>query len=293
MLPPVQLTPVESLEDPRLADYRNVRDPELLKRSDLFMCEGRLGVRHLLDGGRYVPRSVFVTQTALDALSDAWPKLPRCTPIYLGSQALLNQVVGFNLHRGCLAAVARGAALESACVLAGCDAARAALLLVEVSNPDNVGGIFRSAAAFGAGAVWLTPGCADPLYRKATRVSMGGTLSIPFARVAQGVAAIGELRDAGRTVVALTPDPRAESIDDVSRRLVGEPVALAFGAEDAGLPPDALAAADVRCRIPLAEGVDSLNVATAAGIALHRFSALGPHRARPPHRERAGGASGA
>ena len=270
----MQLTPVESLEDPRLADYRNVRDPELLKRSDLFMCEGRLGVRNLLDVGRYRPRSVFVTRTALDALSDAWCKLPRRTPIYLGSQALLNQVVGFNLHRGCLAAVERGAVLEPATVLAGCDAARPALLLVEVSNPDNVGGIFRSAAAFGAGGVWLTTGCADPLDRKATRVSMGGTLSVPFARVDRGVTAIEELRAAGRTVVALTPDPRAEDIAEVSRRLSNEPVALAFGAEDAGLPEAVLAAADVPCRIPMAEGVDSLNVATAAGIALHRFSAL-------------------
>ncbi len=274
MLSPVQLHPVESLDDPRLADYCNVRDPELLKHSGLFICEGRLGVRRLLAGDRFRPRSVFVTRRALDALSDVWPKLPREAPIYLGTQALLTQVVGYNLHRGCLAAVERGAALDSATVLAGCSDARPMLLLEEVTDPDNVGSIFRSAVAFGAGGVWLTAGCADPLYRKATRVSMGGTLSVPFAKVAAAVPAFERLREAGRTVVALTPDPRAEAIDGAARRLAGRPVALTFGTENAGLSGTALAAADTSCRIPMAAGADSLNVATAAGIALHRFAGL-------------------
>lgn len=270
----MQLHPVESLADPRLADYRNVRDPELLTRSGLFMCEGRLGVRRLLAGGRFHPRSVFVTRTALDALSGAWSKLPRDTPVYLGSQALLNQVVGYNLHRGCLAAVERGAALEPGSVLAGCDGARPMLLLEELTDPDNVGSIFRSAEAFGVGGVWLTAGCADPLYRKATRVSMGGTLSVPFAKVAGALPALALLREAGRTVVALTPDPRAEEIDALSRRLCGRSLALAFGAEDTGLSDAALAAADAPCRIPMAAGIDSLNVGIAAGIALHRLAVL-------------------
>lgn len=270
----MQLHPVESLEDPRLADYRNVRDPELLRQRGLFMCEGRLGVRRLLAAGRFRPSSVFVTWTALDALCDAWPKLPRDTPVYLGSQALLNRVVGYNLHRGCLAAVERGAPLEPQAVLDACEAGRPLLLLEEVTNPDNVGGIFRSAEAFAAGGVWLTCGCADPLYRKATRVSMGGTLAVPFARIDAAESACGRLREAGRVVVALTPDPRADPIERVSRRLAGRPVALALGAEDGGLSRAALAAVDAPCRIPMAEGIDSLNVATAAGIALHRFATL-------------------
>lgn len=270
----VQRHAVESLDDPRLADYRNVRDPELLKRSGLFMCEGRLGVRRLLAGGRFRPRSVFVTRTALDALADAWPKLPGETPVYVGSQALLNEVVGYNLHRGCLAAVERGAGLDPEAVLAACGAVRPLLLLEEVTDPDNVGSIFRSAEAFGVGGVWLTPGCADPLYRKATRVSMGGTLALPFAKVAAAPPACARLREAGRAVVALTPDLRAEPIAQVSRRLAGRSVALTLGGEDAGLSPAALAAADASCRIPMAPGVDSINVGIAAGIALHRFAEL-------------------
>lgn len=262
---------MESLGDARLADYRNVRDPELLARSGLFMCEGRLGVRRLLAGARFRPRSVFVTRTALDALADAWPGLPDATPVYVASQALLNEVVGYNLHRGCLAAVERGAALDPAAVLRGCRAARPILLLEEVTDPDNVGSIFRSAVAFGAGGVWLTAGCADPLYRKATRVSMGGTLDVPFARVTTVARACEQLREASRTLVALTPDPRAEPIDSTAKRLAGRPVALAFGSEGAGLSGALRAAADAPCRIPMADAVDSINVGIAAGIALHRF----------------------
>lgn len=241
-------------------------------RSGLFMCEGRLGVRRLLAGGRFPPRSVFVTQTALAALSDALAKLPEATPVYVGSQELLNQVVGYKLHRGCLAAVERGRPLDPQEVLAGCGP-RPLLVLEEVRDPDNVGSIFRNAEAFGAGGVWLSRGCADPLYRKATRVSMGGTLAVPFARPVE-TGAWQALRAGGRAVVALTPDRGGEGIVEAARRLAGGAVALLLGTEDAGLSPAALAAADARVRIAMAPGVDSLNVGTAAGIALHHFAGL-------------------
>lgn len=146
------------------------------------------------------------------------------------------------------------------------------LALDEVADPDNVGAVFRNAAAFGAAGVLLSAGCADPLYRKAIRVSMGATLSTPFSRVewATGLAA---LRRAGYTLVALTPDPDAESIETLAtRRRPSERLALIVGAEGAGLGAESRHAADVRVRIPMAAGVDSLNVATACGIALHRVA---------------------
>ena len=263
---------IRDLDDPRVAPFRNLRDKELRAAGELFLVEGRLGVRRLLAEPAFRPHSFFLTPAALERLGDALASLGDATPVYRGSQALLNQVVGYPLHRGCLAAVERGPALAPEAVLSGCGAGRLLLVLEAVSDPDNVGSIFRSAASFGAGGVWLSPGCADPLYRKATRVSMGGTLSVPFARVSGAAPACQRLRAAGRVVVALTPDRRAEPIEAVAERLAGRSVALAFGAEDAGLSPATLSAADASCRIAMADGVDSLNVGIAAGIALHRFS---------------------
>lgn len=269
----MRVEPVESLGDPRLAVYRNVRDPDLRARANLFLCEGRLGVRRLLAGGRFRPRSVFLTPAALAALSDALRALPEGVPVYRGSQALLNEVVGYHLHRGCLAAVERGEPLEPEAVLAKCGVGRPLLFLENVTDPDNVGAIFRNAASLGAGGVWLTSGCADPLYRKATRVSMGATLAVPFARTDAAPEAFARLAAAGRVVVALTPERDAERIESAAARLAGRPLALALGTEGEGLSPAARAAAAERVRIAMAPGVDSLNVGMAAGIALHRFAA--------------------
>jgi tRNA G18 (ribose-2'-O)-methylase SpoU len=273
----VQLLPIEHLDDPRVAAYRSLRDPELLAGSGLFVVEGRLGVRRLLLESRFRPRSLFLTRSALAGLADAVAALPASAPVYLASRALLCEVVGYNLHRGCLAAAERGLPCGPEAVLEACRAASRPLVVLEdVTNPENVGNVFRNAHAFGAGGVWLTARCADPLYRKATRVSMGATLRLPFARIGGGVAAaLAEARAAGFAAVALTPRPPAEPIEAVAVRLAGARLALVFGTESEGLSAAALAAADVRARIPLAPGVDSLNVATASGIALHRLAAAG------------------
>jgi tRNA G18 (ribose-2'-O)-methylase SpoU len=272
----VRVEEIRSLEDARVADYRNVKDADLLARSNLFMTEGRLGVRRLLAGSRFRARSVFVTRAALSGLSDVLSALGDETPVYLASQALLNEVVGYNMHRGCLAAAERGRALDFEEILEGL-ASRAGVLVVleDVTNPDNVGSVFRNARAFGADAVLLTPRCADPLYRKATRVSMGATLQVPFAGVSDCLNGFAGLRAAGFAVVAFTPEAGAAPLEDVAKRLAGaERVALAFGTEGEGLGAAALAGADARARIAMAPGVDSLNVATASGIALHRFAKL-------------------
>ena len=175
---------IHSLDDPRVADYRDVKDADLLEKSNLFMTEGRLGVRRLIADSRFRARSVFVTKAALLGLSDVFTELGDETRIYLASQKLLGEVVGYNMHRGCLAAAERGAPLSADEILARCATGRRLLVVLEdVTNPDNVGSVFRNARAFGADGVFLTPRCTDPLYRKAVRVSMGGTLQLPFARV--------------------------------------------------------------------------------------------------------------
>jgi tRNA G18 (ribose-2'-O)-methylase SpoU len=272
----VRVERIESLDDPRVAEYRNLRDVDLRAGSNLFMTEGRLGVRRLVRGSRFRARSVFVTPAALDGLGEVLGELEEETPVYLASQAVLNQVVGYDMHRGCLAAAERGAEPGAEALLEACATGRRRLVVLEdVTNPDNVGAVFRNARAFGADAVLLTPRCADPLYRKAIRVSMGAALQLPFARIGDCGEAFARLRAAGFPVVACTPDAEAEPIDAAAERLAGAGrLALAFGTEGEGLSDAALAAADARVQIPMAPGVDSLNVATASGIALHRFALL-------------------
>ena len=265
---------IESLEDPRVADYRNIRDADLMGRRGLFMAEGRLVVRTLLTQSGFRARSVLVTEPALESLRDALVPGPGGPPVYLADQGLLNEIAGLDVHRGCLAAGDRGAPFSVAEALkkAGSGASMV-LALEDLTNHDNVGGLFRNALAFGAGAVVLGPRCCDPLYRKSIRVSMGAALRVPFARGEDWSQIAGALREAGFVTVALTPGADASDLDALAsgaerpRR-----VAVLVGAEGPGLSAEALRAADLRVRIAMAPGVDSLNVATAAGIAMHRLA---------------------
>jgi tRNA G18 (ribose-2'-O)-methylase SpoU len=273
--------------DPRLADYRHVPDPDLLREGEIFVAEGRLVVRTLLADSPFATRSLLVTETAFDALRDVIePRLAQL-PVYVVSQGVIQQLTGFNIHRGCLAIGERPPAASLAEYLShawgkapaspesqsGKSASHLAggplVVLEQIVNADNVGGIFRNAAAFGAAAVVLGPNCCDPLYRKAIRTSMGAALRVPFVHAGEWPAACARLREAGFTVVALTPRADAVSIGDF---VAGSRVALLAGSEGPGLSAAALSAADVAVRIPMATGVDSLNVATAVAIALHRLS---------------------
>lgn len=258
--------PIDDAADPRIADYRNLSDAELLRSRGAFIAEGRLVVRRLLTESSYRVRSVLVTPAARTSLDDVLAA--STVPAFVCPLRLLEQITGFNIHRGCLAVGERPAFVDPGTFVAG---AGPILVLEGVGNPDNVGLIFRNAAAFGAAAVVLDPGCCDPLYRKAIRTSMGAALTIPFASNIILAAFVERLSASGWTVLALTPDASATDIDSV--RSERHPrIALVFGSEGFGLSAPALAKADRRVRIPIQRGADSLNVAVAAGIALHALA---------------------
>jgi tRNA G18 (ribose-2'-O)-methylase SpoU len=248
---------VDDPDDPRVAEYIGLTDAELRKRwPELFVVEGVVAIRRLAES-RFPVRSALVTPNRVKDL----PALD--APVYVASQEVMNRVAGFDIHRGALAAAER---LPPADVAALLDRARLVLVVEAVSDHENMGALFRNAAAFGVDAVLLTPDCCDPLYRRAVRVSVGHVLHVPFASVSDPVPV---LRGHGISTWALTPDSAAEPIDAVTP---GSRTALVVGAEGPGLRPETLAAADRRVRIPMAAGVDSLNVATAAAVALHRLA---------------------
>jgi tRNA G18 (ribose-2'-O)-methylase SpoU len=264
----MRLEPIEQLDDPRISIYRNVKDSTLRDARGLFVVESRLCVRRLVSASRFPVCSVLVTETALEALGDALSQLEEDTPVYVASSSLLEKLVGYNLHRGCIALARRGSERSLDEIL---DMHPRLLVgLEQVANPENVGNVFRNAMAFGVDAVLLSRDCADPLYRKAVRVSMGGTLLTPFAYVEGWPAAIERLRAAGFGTAALSTEARAVDLAALEGEAVAsQRIALILGAESEGLDEETLAAVDWKLRIPMASGVDSLNVATAAGIALH------------------------
>ena len=274
------VVPVDDPLDPRLRDFRDVPDPVLLRRRGLFVAESRFVVRELLVHPRLIARSLLVTPAAFDSLGDLLDDRTLGTlSVYVAPPPVLKQVTGFRVHRGCLAVGERPPPATDTDLPALADA-RLAVVLEQVGNPDNVGGIFRNAAAFGGGGVLLGPGCCDPLYRKAIRTSIGATLRIPYGEIPDWPDGLGRLREHGFTTVALVPDRDA---DDLPALAAAPPprTALVLGTEGAGLSDDAAARVDRRVRIPMAAGVDSLNVATAAGIALY---ALSSRRPGPPPR---------
>jgi tRNA G18 (ribose-2'-O)-methylase SpoU len=261
---------VEDPADPRLADYIGLTDADLRRRVErdrrCFIAEGTLAVRALLRS-RYPVRSVVGTAERLAVIE---ADLRTCAaPIYVASPEVLNATAGFRVHRGLVASGQRGEAADVASVIGG---ASLVLIVEDVNDHENMGALFRNARAFGAGAVVLSPRCCDPLYRRAVRVSLGHVLDEPFAVLSQWPDALGEtVRAAGLTLIALTPSMDAVSIDDVPRDAAGR-VAVMVGAEGSGLSDGALEAAHHRARIPMATGVDSVNVATAAAVALHAFA---------------------
>jgi tRNA G18 (ribose-2'-O)-methylase SpoU len=271
----VQPTRIDDPDDPRVALYRGLPDAVLRRRIEgrhgVFVVEGARTVRVLL-GTTFPVLSVLLLSERLDGLADVVTAArERGAPIYVANRDALDRIAGFPIHRGVLALAQRGAAAEPMALLAGVGAA---VLVEGVNDHENLGAIFRNAAALGAGAVLLDPACCDPLYRRSVRVSVGQVLRVPFARLAPWPEAIADVVQAGFAVVALDPGA-PEHIESVAAVTAGRRLAVLVGAEGNGLSDPARAAATHRVRIPMAAGVDSLNVATALAIALHRLRPAG------------------
>jgi tRNA G18 (ribose-2'-O)-methylase SpoU len=270
----LQPATVDDPADPRVADFFRLNDPELRRRLEreespgegFFVAEGALVIRQLLLSP-YRVRAVLVTDHGLAALDDVLPAVH--APVYRVSQAVMTSVTGFHFHRGALASAERRPHPDLATVVAGADLV---LMAEGVTDNENLGALFRNGAAFGVDAVVLDATSADPLYRRSVRVSMGQVLRLPSTRVPDAAAAVRHLRDLGFEVLALTPAAGAEDVRTVAPR---PRQVLLVGAEGPGLSDAALRAADRRVRIAMNAGVDSLNVATAAAVVLHRLARLG------------------
>ncbi|MBX3485722.1 RNA methyltransferase [Phenylobacterium sp.] len=259
--------PIEDPADPRLEPYRAVRERDLAGRDGLYVAEGRVVLEKAVAADPAAVVSVLVAAHRLEGLGEVLAGLPAATPVYAAGQAAMDAVVGFPIHRGILALVKRPRR-DAAALVAGLPAKALVVGLVGIANHDNMGGVFRNAAAFGADAVLLDDTCCDPLYRKAIRVSVGAALTVPFARAGDAAAMGDLLARAGFDLVALSPRGEAELEDHAP----GLRTAILFGAEGPGLP-DAVMARARTVRIAMAGGFDSLNVATTSGIVLHNLSA--------------------
>lgn len=248
-------------DDPRVADYRALTDVELRTRWEpphgLFIAEGELVLRRALRAG-YAPRSYLLDEARVDAFAD----LPGA-PIYAASQRVLQRTTGFHVHRGVLASFHRRPLPAAGSLL---PAARRLVVCEDVNNHTNLGAVFRGAAGLGMDAVLLSPSCADPLYRRSVRVSMGEVFAVPYATLQPWPDALARVREAGFTLLALTPAAGAVPIHRLAAVHRARP-ALLLGAEAAGLSGPALAASDLAVTIPMRRGVDSLNVAAAAAVA--------------------------
>jgi tRNA G18 (ribose-2'-O)-methylase SpoU len=258
-----ELVEVTDPDDVRLADYRDLRDVSLRKHLEaehgLFLAEGEKVVRRAVEAG-FSPRSFLMAPRWLDGLADVLDRSD--APCYVVSEALAARVTGFHVHRGALASLRRTPLPSVASVL---DGARSLLVLEDVVDHTNVGAILRSGAALGFDGVLLSPRCADPLYRRSIKVAMGAVFSLPWTRLPSWEDALPSLSAAGFITVALTLAPDAVDIADAVRGL--DKVALVLGSEGPGLSPRWEAAADRRATIPMAVGIDSLNVAAATAVA--------------------------
>ena len=263
----MQIIHIDSLDLPGLADYSQLTDVALRRKSEpaggLYIAESTKVIARALEAG-HRPRSVLLQEQwlpdALELLAD-WPDVP----IYVGAASVLEELTGYNLHRGALAAMHRPVLAPVADLLQG---ARRIVILENIVDHTNVGAIFRSVAGLGADAVLITPRCADPLYRRSVRVSMGTVLQVPWTRLPEWDEAVPLLHEAGFHLAALALADNAVSLDDFAID-PPERLAIVLGAEGDGLSRQALSVADTVVTIPMLHGVDSLNVASASAVALY------------------------
>ncbi|WP_035795887.1 TrmH family RNA methyltransferase [Kitasatospora mediocidica] len=258
-------------DDPRLADYTGLTDVELRRRREpaegLFIAEGEKVIRRALAAG-YAMRSMLLTAKWLDVMADVIAEAD--APVHVVEPQLAEEVTGYHVHRGALASMARKPLPSAADLLGGGrdGAARRVAVFEDIVDHANMGAAFRNAAALGIDAVLLTPRCADPLYRRSVKVSMGTVFQVPWTRLESWPQDVGTLRAAGFTVAALCLSEQAITLDELAARN-DEKLALVFGTEGDGIAPGTLAAADQHVRIPMEAGVDSLNVAAASAVAFY------------------------
>lgn len=256
---------LESADDPRVSDYARLTDTSLRRLREpaegMYIAESSKVLRRAVDAG-HRPRSFFLAEKWIPDLQDILDRFPD-VPAFVGTPAVLEEITGFHLHRGALAAMARPQPLELAPLLAS---ARRIAVLEDIVDHTNIGAIFRSAAALGVDAVLVSPQCADPLYRRAIRVSMGTVFQVPWLRLADWPGALHELRAAGFTTAALALEENSISLQELGGQQ-HDRLALVLGTEGDGLSRSTLSEVDLTVRIPMQGGVDSLNVAAASAVA--------------------------
>lgn len=256
---------LESADDPRVADYTQLTDVHLRKLREpeegMYIAESSRVLRRALAAG-HRPRSFFLAEKWLADLDDVFQQFPE-VPAYIGTASLLEEITGFHLHRGAMAAMHRPAPVPLEELLAG---AHRVAVLEDVVDHTNVGAIFRSAAALGVDAVLVSPRCGDPLYRRSVRVSMGTVFQVPWARLESWPGDLERLKEQGFAVAAMELTDDAVDIDTMAGRNL-EKLALVLGTEGAGMSAETLAAVDIAVKIPMRAGVDSLNVAAASAVA--------------------------
>ena len=255
-------------QDPRVAAYLDIRERDLAGRHGRFVAEGKVVLDILLSAKRFTVESVLVLENRLAGLYETLRHAPADLPVYVAAGEIMDRIAGFHMHRGILAIGSKGTPTRIEALLSTLPASALVIVLVGIANHDNMGSIFRNAAAFGADAVLLDATSCDPLYRKAIRVSVGAALKVPFASFSDPAGFIATLDRLGFSQFALSPRGRTDLRN--ARRM--ERLALYLGTEGEGLPASLLARLQT-LRINMAQGFDSLNVAAASAIALHHFSA--------------------
>ena len=258
---------IDDPDDPRVAAYRDVRERDLVGRQNLFVAEGEVVLRALVRSPLVEPVSVLLAQKRVAAQQPILSQLDDAVPVYCATDAVMDQIAGFPIHRGILALGRRRTVPSVVSLLADLTEQATVLVLCGIANHDNMGGLFRNAAAFGAQAVFLDAECCDPLYRKAIRVSVGAALLVPFAQFERGQNFVSLLRTYQVRPLALSPSGvcRLSLIRPSGR------TAVILGTEGPGLSAEVMAECET-VAIPMATDFDSLNVATSAGIVLHHMS---------------------
>ena len=261
----MQLVPISDLSVDGLSDYARLTDVALRRVTEpeggLYIAESHKVIARAIAAG-HVPRSVLLQEQWLPDVTPLLERFPD-VPVYVGSSDVLESLTGYHMHRGALAAMQRPELPSMESVL---DGATRVVILEDIVDHTNVGAIFRSVAGLGADAVLITPRCADPLYRRSVRVSMGTVFQVPWARLESWPDDLGALREQGFTVAAMELTSDAVDLDDLAGRNPDK-LALVLGTEGAGMSPETLAAVDLAVKIPMRPGVDSLNVAAASAVA--------------------------